>query len=36
MLLTHKPCGEKLTGEVRCSACGETLRARDVQFAFDS
>jgi DNA-binding HxlR family transcriptional regulator len=35
MLLTHVPCGETLVGQVRCSECGEVLRAHDVQFSLD-
>ena len=35
MLLTHETCGEPLEGKVRCSECGEVLRAYDVQFSLD-
>ena len=34
MQLTHQSCGEELHGEVRCSACDQVLRARDVEFTF--
>jgi DNA-binding HxlR family transcriptional regulator len=30
MLMRHEVCGESLTAEVRCSHCGERLRAGEV------
>jgi len=35
MLLRHCVCGTDLVGEVRCSECGDALRAHDVQFSRD-
>jgi len=35
MRLTHQPCGSALRGEVRCSACGSKLRAREVDFTIE-
>lgn len=35
MLVTHTPCGELLSAEVRCSECQEVLRAHEVQFTLD-
>lgn len=35
MLLTHRPCGEELVGEVACDQCGEALAAREVLFQFE-
>lgn len=32
MRLIHKPCGLTLQGQVKCSACGEVLHAKDVRF----
>lgn len=30
--LTHRSCGEPLVAQVKCGACGEVLRAREVEF----
>ena len=35
MQLTHLSCGDPLVGEVRCSACGQVLRAHDVRFSLN-
>lgn len=35
MRLSHRPCDRTLQGVVRCSACGEELRAQDVDFTID-
>ena len=32
MLLTHRSCGRPLHGRVCCSACGDIVQARDVEF----
>jgi len=34
MNLTHRPCHQELSGEVRCSACDGALQAKEVQISF--
>ena len=33
MRLTHESCGKNLVGQVQCSACGEVLKAHEVEFS---
>lgn len=35
MLMTHRPCGQPLVAEVRCSECGGRLHAHAVQFTLE-
>lgn len=33
MRITHKTCGRALKGQVKCSACGDVLKAHEVRFS---
>jgi DNA-binding HxlR family transcriptional regulator len=35
MLVRHTPCGEVLRAQTRCSACGEELKAHEVDYRLD-
>ena len=35
MLVRHSSCGALLGAQVRCSECGEELKAHQVQFTLD-